>query len=112
MDIDYYYYITEYHGTASEDEFNAFAGKASAYLNAVTFGRLEGTALPEEAKLAFCAVIDAYAESHSGSVASESNDGISVTYVQGTGPAKTEAQRLREAVSIYLGHTGLLYRGV
>ena len=45
-------------------------------------------------------------------MASETNDGVSVTYVAGVSNAKTDDQRLQEAVVLYLAHTGLLYRGV
>ena len=111
MDVDYGYYVSRYQGALSEEDFNVRRVKAAAYLSAVTFGRVDETTPPDAAKLAFCAVIDAYCASSSGAVAAESNDGVSVTYVQGEGPAKTEAQRLREAVSLYLAGTDLLYRG-
>ena len=111
MDVDYGYYVSRYQGALSEEDFNARRVKAAAYLSAVTFGRVDETPPPDAAKLAFCAVVDAYCASRSGAVASESNDGVSVTYVQGEGPAKTEAKRLREAVSLYLAGTDLLYRG-
>ena len=42
-------------------------------------------------------------------IASETNDGISVTY---TTEGSTEEQRLYRAAVLYLGSTGLLYRGV
>lgn len=111
MNVDYGYYISRYRGGNSEEDFNAQRIRAAAYLSAVTFGRVDETTPPDAAKLAFCAVVDAYCASSSGAVASESNDGVSVTYVQGEGPAKAEAQRLREAVSLYLAGTDLLYRG-
>lgn len=111
MNVDYGYYISRYRGVNSEEDFNAQRIRAAAYLSAVTFDRVDETPPPDAAKLAFCAVVDAYCASSSGAVASESNDGVSVTYVQGEGPAKAEAQRLREAVSLYLAGTDLLYRG-
>lgn len=44
-----------------------------------------------------------------GGIASETNDGISVTY---TTEGSTEEQRLYHAAVLYLGNTELLYRGV
>lgn len=111
MQVDYGYYLGRYHGTLSEEAYNAQAVKAAAYLSAVTFGRADGADPPDAAKLAYCAVVDAYSASAAGAVAAETNDGVSVTYVQGEGPAKAEAKRLREAVSLYLAGTDLLYRG-
>lgn len=40
------------------------------------------------------------------------DDGITVNYVAGISNAKSDNQRLREAASLFLGGTGLLYRGV
>ena len=42
-------------------------------------------------------------------IASETNDGISVTY---TTEGSTDEQRLYRAAVLYLSNTGLLYRGV
>lgn len=113
--VDYTFYTGTYKGALSEADFNRQAVKASAYLDRVTFNRLAGvtdTATLELAKLACCAAADAMLANEAGGVASESNDGISVTYVEGSGPAKADGKRLREAVGLFLGGTGLLYRGV
>ena len=40
------------------------------------------------------------------------NDGVSVTYVAGISNSKSEGRRLYEAAALFLGPTGLLYRGV
>ena len=113
--VDYSFYTGTYHGTLSEADFNRQAVKASAYLDRVTFNRLadvtDATTL-ELAKLACCAAADAMLANEQGGVTSESNDGISVNYVEGSGPAKADGKRLREAVGLFLGGTGLLYRGV
>ena len=45
-------------------------------------------------------------------IAAESNDGVSITYVTYTSETNAEEQRLYRAVVLYLGNTGLLYRGV
>ena len=113
---DYTYYSTEYGGAMPESEFKRLSRQASAYLDSVTFERIAPelpTALMGKVKDACCAVADAYLlNEQGGGIASETNDGISVTYVAGVSNAKTENQRLREAAALYLGGTGLLYRGV
>ena len=44
-------------------------------------------------------------------IAAESNDGVSVTYVT-TSETNANERRLYQVVVLYLGNTGLLYRGV
>lgn len=111
--VDYAFYTAIYHGRMSEEEFQRMSVRAGAYLDALTAGRA-GEPLPDtlsiKVKLALCAVADAmlYIES-GGDIASESNDGISVTYASKT--TKTDAQRLREAAELHLAWTGLIYRG-
>ena len=91
--------------------------QASAYLDAVTFGRIppdwEEESYAEHIRLACCAAADAYrCNEQGGGIASETNDGISVTYVSGISKAKTDEERLFDAVRLYLGSTGLLCRWV
>lgn len=110
----YEYYINQYFGVMPEEDFIRFARQASAYIDQVTLGRLDATTLDDNAvKDACCAVADAYyLNAHGGGIASETNDGISVNYVAGVSNTKTDGQRLYEAAALYLGNTGLLYRGV
>ena len=100
----------------SREDFDRLAIYASAYLDELTMGRTAGeipAATEERVKMALCAVADAYLlQEHGGGVASETNDGISVTYVAGISNAKTDGRRLYEAAALFLGPTGLLYRGV
>ena len=112
---DYAYYSTVYGGTLTETEYNRLARQASAYLDCITRGRI-CAALPGavmgKVKDACCAVADAYAlNTRGGGIASETNDGISVTYVAGVSTAKTDDQRLYGAAALYLAMTGLLYMG-
>ena len=116
LTVDYKYYSETFHGQMAEADFNRLAVYASAYLDELTMGRTAGE-LPaeteEKAKMALCAVADTYRlNEQGGGVASETNDGISVTYVAGVGGAKTEGRRLYEAAALFLGPPGLLYRGV
>lgn len=116
LTVDYKYYSETFHGQMAEADFGRLAVYASAYLDELTMGRT-AEALPaeieEKAKMALCAVADAYRLNEmGGGVASESNDGISVTYVAGVSNAKTDGSRLYEAAALFIGPTGLLYRGV
>lgn len=116
LTVDYKYYSETFHGQMAVADFNRLAVYASAYLDELTMGRT-ASELPAEtegkAKMALCAVADAYRlNEQGGGVASETNDGISVTYVAGISNAKTDGHRLYEAAALFLGPTGLLYRGV
>ena len=111
---DFYYYLSEFGGTMAADDFHRLSRQASAYLDHVTFDRIKSVtdeSVKAKVKDACCAVADVYLlNEQGGGIASETNDGISVTYVNGTG-SKTDEQRLYQTALIYLGHTGLMYRG-
>lgn len=112
---DFTYYKDTYKGAMPEADFNRLSRQASAYLDGVTFGRAEDAPekLQTKIKDACCAIADAYLlNEQGGGIASESNDGVTVNYVAGVSKAKTDGQRLYEAVLLYLGATGLLYGGV
>lgn len=114
ISVDYEFYVQTFKGKMDEADFERLNVKASAYLDRVTFGRINDS-LPEDVqqkvRLALCEVADTFLlNEQGGGIASETNDGISVTYVSGS-KALTDAQRLNSAVSLYLGGTGLLYRG-
>jgi hypothetical protein len=113
--VDYSFYADTFHGKAAPDEFTRLSVKASAYLDDLTQGRITD-GLPDatqtKARLALCELVDTVALNESGGgIASESNDGVSVTYIASK-VAATDAQRLYSAARLYLGGTGLLYRGV
>lgn len=111
---DYTYYKETYGGTMAEADFKRLSRQASAYLDAVSFDRIREVTEEETlAKVtdACCAVADAYfLNENGGGIAAETNDGVSVTYVNGTG-SHTDEERLYQAALLYLGQTGLLYRG-
>jgi len=116
LTVDYKYYSETFHGQMAEADFGRLAVYASAYLEELTMGKISGELTAdaaEKAKLAFCAVADTYLlNEQGGGVASESNDGISVTYMAGISNTKNDGRRLYEAAALFLGPTGLLYRGV
>lgn len=111
---DYEYYNGTYYGKMAEEDFKRLSRQASTYLDHVTFGRIQTVTdekIIEKVKDACCAVADAFLLNETGVVSQETNDGISVTYVNGTG-SKTDDQRLYQAAVLYLGRTGLMYLGV
>ena len=112
---DYTYYTETYLGTMPKEDYQRLSRQASAYIDIITFNRAENVyegRFQGKIKDACCAVADAYFfNEQGGEITSESNDGINVTYAVGVSTAKTVDQRLYDAVKLYLGMTGLLYRG-
>lgn len=110
---DFSYYRDTYCGEMAEGDFKRFSRQASAYLDSVTFDRIPSITderIMEKVREACCAVADVLLQKEQrGGIASETNDGISVTYAT---EGSTEEQRLYRAAVLYLGSTGLLYRGV
>lgn len=109
---DYDYYLNEYSGNAvAEADFARLSRQASAYLDSLTCGKIRGTWVDDSrVKDACCALADIlHAQEQGGEVASESNDGASVTYVTGNA---TPEQRMYNAAVMHLSNTGLLYAGV
>lgn len=112
----YEYYATEYLGNELDnEEFLRYAKRASAEIDYVTFGRLkEKTEIPNEVKDAVCAVAEQMKASNtaatvsSSGVASESNDGYSVSYREvSSASLRNEYQ---SKIRLYLANTGLLSR--
>lgn len=100
-------------GTLSETDFIRLRGRAWAYLDGLTMGRVNG-ALPTQTavrvKRACCAAADEYAaQEQGGEVVSASNDGYSESYA---GSGRTAVQRLYDAAALHLAPTGLLYAGM
>lgn len=110
--VDYAYYIETFCGAAiPEREFTRLSRQAFAYLQSVTMGKIRGKWLDDtRVKDACCAIAETMqAQEQGGEVASESNDGTSVTYVNS---GMTSQQQLYNAAFMYLASTGLLYAGV
>lgn len=109
---DYDYYLNEYSGNAvAEADFTRLSRQASAYLDGLTCGKIRGPCADDSrVKDACCAVAEVmYKQEQGGEVASESNDGASVTYVIGS---TTPEQRMYSTAVMHLSSTGLLYAGV
>lgn len=117
---DYQYYSDTYKGSMTEDEFNRNILTASAYLNKITFGRIEANIsdLSEDIQHLACLCADevkSLSESNvdGRKVASVSNDGYSVSFADS---GNTDIQSDIYSKIYYLARTYLpseyLYAGV
>ena len=121
--VDYTYYAGEYGGTAVEqDSFPRVMREACAYVDRITYNRLRlFPAIPEEAKLAACAVADVVQAKHAAmdklgaaaGVKSFTNDGYSESYADAAQLSDDFARRMADAASVYLSRSHpLRYAGV
>lgn len=115
MYADYDFYKTQYYGALTEAEFLSASVEAEAYVNMITFGRVKDLeTVPDEVKFAVCAVADEIQRGRktrtTGNIKSESNDGESITFGDAMSDEECQANMHRKA-EMYLGNTGLLYRG-
>lgn len=108
---DYSYYLTTYKGgSLPEGEFNCLSRQASAYLDRITFGRINNEwAEKESIKDACCAVSEELHRDEHPALTSQTVGSWSQTYAADNIARET---RLYRAAELYLGNTGLLYRGV
>ena len=107
---DFAFYMTEYGGN--------IITRASTYIKAITFSRVDENNIPEEVKAAACAVAEVIYKAESsteGEKKSETVGKLSVSYVteQADGQIKEKVLRKKQyaAAYPYLAATGLLYRG-
>ena len=110
----YEFYKGTYHGDRiAAAEWPALSRDAAACLEELTLGRTSGDLAPElleRCRMALCAVAEEYKserEHAGGVVASETVGSWSRTYTQAGSPAG----RRRDAAWMWLGNTGLMYRG-
>lgn len=115
MYADYVYYTEKFHGSlVPEKSFERNALQASQYIDNVTFGRI-GSNVTDAVKNACCALAEIY---YSGTVSPRAASGVtsekvgnySVSYAAAENVG-TQQKRLKSAVKLWLGSTGLLYRG-
>lgn len=108
---DFVYYRSDFGGRviSSESDFNSVIGKASAYIDRITFGRSKEKAETEEVKKAACAVCEVMYQNESRyGISSENNDGYSVTYLNNS---TNEQKDQKRAACLFLSDE-LIYRGV
>ena len=109
---DFPYYRDEYKGTMPEEDFNRLSRQASAYIDQVTFGKAAAE-LPEtvqtKIKDACCAVADILMKKEQGGELTSQTVGPWTKHFASSG--KTMEQQQYDAALLYLGMTGLMYRG-
>lgn len=108
---DYEFYTATYGGNQIEEaDWTRTAREASAYIDQLTFGRLQGhpERVTEEVQMAVCAAAEvaeryraATTQSAAG-IASESVGGQSVTYRNSTELEAGKQSEIWQAVSLYL----------
>jgi hypothetical protein len=120
---DYTYYINTYLGTSIVSaDFPRFALRASEVLDQLTFERAAAivaagtdTALIDLIKMANCKLAESYQteeqDGFGGGIQSESIGSSSVSYAKGAHALKSSWDRMSQDASIYLGSSGLMFRG-
>lgn len=116
---DYKFYQEQFHGsTIPEGAFSSTILRASIYVKYITFRRIDDVEIPEEARLAACAVAEVMYKADAvgqQEKKSETVGNVSVSYVteQQDGQTRESAAAKKQyaAAYPYLIHTGLLYRG-
>ncbi|MBQ7975402.1 MAG: hypothetical protein IJ300_06920 [Clostridia bacterium] len=105
---DFDYYVSEYGGTMLDSgSFNQLSLRASALVNAYTFGRAAESSL-DDVKAAVCAVAEViHRHEQNSNIKSENNDGYSVTYCE---PENKLDDDIYNTVMTYLQHTKLTRR--
>lgn len=121
--VDLTYYKTTYLGTAIADaDLPRLALRASAVIDSLTFGRAAPIVTAaadaetiEKIKMATCAVADELQKQDQSDgtdgIQSESIGSNSVTYAANSSKALTNETKQNRAAKVYLGLTGLMYRG-
>lgn len=113
---DYDYYLNDYlHGgdAMSKGDFDFFAVRASKVIERHTFSRIEEVTEAIKScccELAECLQSEHSADSQSGKT-SESVGGYSVSYASATDRRRESQQEYSRILHLWLGNTGLLYRG-
>jgi hypothetical protein len=121
--VTYTYYQNTYLGTVVPSAvFSQFALRASARLDQLTYNRAvpivtaaTETDIIDLIKMAACALADElysqYAIGGQDAIQSQTVGASSVTYALGATALKTSERKLSDAAKVYLGSTGLMYRG-
>lgn len=121
--VDYTYYSGEYGGTAVEPVRYPFVMcEACSYVDQITYGRLHGLSeIPEEARLAACAVADVVQAKYAAmdklgaaaGVKSFTNDGYSESFTDAAQLSDDFARRMADAAAVYLPRSHpLRYAGI
>lgn len=114
MYADYSYYSNQFGGKMSNDDYAVYGKRATDYISAVTFHRVTAEVLSsdigEAVKRCCCAIAEKLLiAGETGSKTAEKVGSYSVSYHYDT-PEQREKELYKTAL-IYLGDSGLMYRG-
>lgn len=110
--VDYTYYKETFKGSSiPEAAFDGWEVQAEAYIDMITFGRIDADNVSNEVKKAVCAVSEKAKQLHDdgGIKTSETVGNHSVAYK--IEDSASTMSKLKVAASVHLCNTGLLYRG-
>lgn len=113
MYVDYEFYSQTYHGEVPREKFERLNIQAQAIIDKYTFNRIKEANY--NVKLAVCELIDYLYELENkggNEIASEKVGTYSVTYAIPSAEIDLVKRKQRDIVRKWLGHTGLMYRGV
>ena len=121
--IDYKYYLNNYGGVEMpQAKFTALELRATKYINKLAFNRIDfenidalGEETEENIKLAVCATIEIlHKHMNNGNrvISSEKVGDNSITYAVANEASVSKEKEIYKEVKLYLGNTGLLYRGI
>ena len=116
MYLDYDFYQVDWGGKVLEEDFTQLNIKATQIVDYYTFNRLKNLeTIDDDVKYAICELID---EMHrlqatdGKEVASEKVGTYSISYAVNNDSEKSMQDKQKNIVKKWIGHTGLLYRGV
>lgn len=116
MYVTYEYYLGTYGGRhVSTAAFTGLEVRASSWVNYLTFNRVNEDNLTDSIKMAVCEIADALdkLDLNGGKVvSSESVAASSVSMSYDVSQSNPESAKVKSILSRYIGHTGLMYRGV
>ena len=121
--VSYSYYTDNFLGTlVASADFDALELRASRHVDRLTFDRVaeiveddDDEDLVDAIKDAVCAVVDELSRQASvgvdKQVASEGVGGHSMSYVENPDLKRTQLEKIRESMKLWLGSTYLMYPG-
>ncbi len=119
MYADYNFYKSTYFGNKiSAEEFNSVMSRASIILDNITLERAAkldpSDPLYKSVQLAACAVADVLKdyETEGDGIRSESVGSYSISYADNSSKTLSVTDKIWQVVKMYLGNSGLMYRGL
>lgn len=116
MYLDYDFYKTNWGNKVPEEDFTQLNIKATQIIDYYTFNRLKNLEIiDDDVKYAICELIDdmhRLKATGGKEIASEKVGTHSITYATSSNSDDTVKKKQKDIVKKWLGHTGLMYRGV